>query len=98
MEEIEKYHFFRELIDLPFVEKIFLYGSRAKGVHNDRSDIDLAILCPQATDQDWNRILEIIDKADTLLKVDCVRFDQIMSEKFKQSILKDNILLYQRNE
>ncbi len=44
MEEVEKYYFFRELINLLFVEKIFLYGSRAKGVHNDRFDTDLVPL------------------------------------------------------
>ncbi|HEV2916259.1 MAG TPA: nucleotidyltransferase domain-containing protein [Candidatus Babeliales bacterium] len=45
-QDIHGYQFFKKLIALPYIEKIILYGSRARGDTRDRSDIDLAIECP----------------------------------------------------
>jgi predicted nucleotidyltransferase len=90
------YRFFKELMHLPFIKKIFLYGSRAKGINDVRSDIDLAIECPTASAVDWNKVMEIIEKADTLLKIDCVRFDTIESAKLKDSIRENHIILFAR--
>lgn len=61
---------------MPFVDAIYLFGSRARGDHRDRSDIDIAILCPNANETDWQTILKLIDDADTLLSIDCIRLDQ----------------------
>ena len=94
--KITDYRFFSELVSQPFVEAIYLFGSRAKGGHESRSDIDLAILCPEATDKDWSRVMKIIEDADTLLQIDCVRLDTIHSDKFKKAIFKAHQLLYQR--
>ncbi|MFO1257719.1 MAG: nucleotidyltransferase domain-containing protein [Gammaproteobacteria bacterium] len=97
MQDIQSYEFFKKLQALPFVEEVLLYGSRARGTNRPRSDIDLAVACPTATDSDWLRVLEIIDNADTLLKIDCVRFDQLSDANLlKQEIMKDAIALYQR--
>lgn len=77
------------------MEAIWLYGSRARGDHQDRSDIDLAISCPSASNEDWQEILEIVEQADTLLKIDCVRFDALKNEeKIKHNILKFKKILY----
>lgn len=92
--KILSYKFFKELTNLPFVKTISLYGSRAKGVNDVRSDIDLAIECPTASVLDWNKVMEIIENADTLLKIDCVRYDAIESEKFKKSIAENHIILF----
>ena len=96
----EKYIFLKELAVLPFVEKIILYGSRARMDNTKKSDIDLAIECPQATDKQWVfEILKIIENADTLLKIDCVRFDELKDgTKFKNEILNDGIILYQKEK
>jgi predicted nucleotidyltransferase len=96
--KLVSYKFFETLASLPFVKKIFLFGSRAKGTNEARSDIDLAIDCPKATVYDWNSIMEIIENADTLLKIDCVRFDRIKSKKFKDAILQDHVILFEREK
>jgi predicted nucleotidyltransferase len=93
--EISSYRFFKDLTALPFIEKIYLFGSRAKGLHEDRADIDLAILCPLASDLEWDKVLKIIEEADTLLKIDCVRYDKIKNEKFLNAIMKNHIVLYE---
>jgi len=102
------YTFFQELEKLPFIEKIWLYGSRARGDAWDRSDIDIAIECPKASDADWHKVLDIIENADTLLKIDCVRLDELEKElscdelkedaPFKEALFEDRILLFQQQD
>lgn len=92
---ITSYTFFRQLTALPFVEAIWLFGSRAIGDATERSDIDLAIICPKATPKDWQCILDIVDEADTLHHIDCVRFDTLSSENpLRQAIIKQHIILF----
>lgn len=96
-EDITKHRFFGELQDLPYVQKIVLYGSRARGDNRERSDIDIAIECPQASEKNWLTILDIVANADTLLPIDCVRLDELSdSHELKKNIIKQGILLYQR--
>ncbi len=93
----EDFSFFNRLKRLPFIEEIWLYGSRARGDFSDRSDIDLAILCPKATGQEWLVIEEILEEADTLLKIDSVRFDLLpKSDKLRDNILKFKKVLYKK--
>lgn len=97
IEDITSYDFFQGLTNLSFIDEIWLYGSRARGDHQERSDLDLAILCPSAHKNDWLKILEIIENADTLLKIDCIRFDDLSpTSGLKRNILKDRICLYKK--
>lgn len=41
-----------------FIDEICLFGSRARGDNKERSDIDLAIVCPRASDTDWLKNVE----------------------------------------
>jgi predicted nucleotidyltransferase len=45
---LTEYRFLERLAALPFVQAVWLFGSRARGTARERSDIDLAILCPGA--------------------------------------------------
>ena len=89
---INKYTFIAKIKALPFVQKIILFGSRARGTQQLRSDIDIAIVCPHVTPQQWQKILDIVEQADTLLKIDCLQFDKADND-LKQRILKDGIEL-----
>lgn len=92
---IQDYNFIRQLQLLPCVKEIWLFGSRARRDHSDRADVDLAIICPDASNDDWNKITNIIEEADTLLKVDCVRFDkELLSQDLYENILKDKKVIY----
>ena len=95
--DISSYAFLKKLEKLPFIEKIWLYGSRAREDSRDRSDIDLAIECPDATFLDWQNVLDVIENADTLLKIDCIRLDDLdPNSSFKKNILEDKKLLFQK--
>jgi len=95
MVEVLKYKFIQKIADLPFVEEIWLFGSRARGDNVSRSDIDLAIVCPEATQDDWRKVMDIVEEADTLLKIDCVRVEGLdKTSNFLQNILDSKKILY----
>ena len=92
--DLKKYNFIEKIKELNFVKEVWLFGSRARGDNEDKSDIDLAIVCEEnTTDFDWNKIIDIIENRDTLLMVDFVRFDKLNNGKFKDNILKDKKVL-----
>lgn len=90
------YKFLERIKNLPFVEAIYLFGSRARGDAHEKSDIDLAIVCPKAGDREWLQVVDIVDEADTLLKIDCVRFDTLKNDRLKAEIEQDKTVLYER--
>jgi len=99
MNNLLPYSFLINLTKLPFIEEIWLFGSRARGNNNERADIDIAVLCPNANEDNWLQVLEIIYDADTLLKIDCVRFDTLNdNDKFKQNIINHKKILYKKGE
>jgi uncharacterized protein len=75
------------------VERIILFGSRARGDHDQRSDIDLAIACPGASPEEWAAIWNIVDEAPTLVKVDLVRLEQA-DAALRQAIEREGVVLY----
>ncbi|AEY02312.1 DNA polymerase beta domain-containing protein [Oceanimonas sp. GK1] len=94
---LKHYHFLGELVSLPFVEAVYLFGSRARGDHRERSDIDLAVFCPKASAQDWLQVLAIVERADTLLTIDCVRLDaEPANSPLRAAIERDKKVLYER--
>jgi predicted nucleotidyltransferase len=96
--DIKRYKFYHELIKHPYVETIWLFGSRARQDNQERADIDLAVLCPKASFEEWCELENIIDNADTLLKIDLVRLDSLLdSSDLKIAILKEGIKLYEKS-
>lgn len=90
------YAFLDHIKRLPFVEAIYVFGSHARGDAQETSDIDLAIVCPQADEAEWLKVVEIIDRADTLRKVDCLRFDTLKNARLKAEIERDKVVVYER--
>jgi predicted nucleotidyltransferase len=95
---LAQYGFIDKLKALPFIEKIWLFGSRARGDNQERADIDLAIVCGAATESNWLQVMEIIENSDTLLHIDCVRFEKsLISDDLYKNILKDKKVVYERS-
>ena len=94
---MKQYKFIKKLEKLSFVEQIWLFGSRARGDHHERSDIDLAIMCPKATPHDWIKVMSIVENADTLLNIDCVSIEaDHIGKGFYKNIITDKKVLYQQ--
>lgn len=89
---IEKIGFIQEIKKLAFVEQIILFGSRSRGSAGKFSDIDIAVICPSATIQEWNMILDIVENAKTLLSIDCVRYDKA-DQRLQQKIKDEGVIL-----
>ncbi len=79
----------------PEVDRVILFGSRARGDNRERADIDLAVECPGAGILQWFDMLDAVDTAPTLLKVDLVRLDQAPDE-LAQVIRTEGRVLYER--
>ena len=92
--QLTDYQFLQQIAALPFIEAIYLFGSRARRDHRERSDIDLAVLCPEASKRDWQLVLDIIENADTLLAIDCIRLDEeSQTSPLRLQIEKDKQLI-----
>jgi predicted nucleotidyltransferase len=86
-----------DLSNLEFVEEVYLFGSRARGDNQERSDVDIAVMCSEADDRDWDVLMKIIENAQTLLKIDCVRFDTLNeTNPLRGAILRDKVILFKR--
>jgi predicted nucleotidyltransferase len=76
------------------VERVILYGSRARGDHRLRSDIDLAVT--GVTDDDiWTEICALADSAPTLLGIDLVRLEKA-GAALRENILREGKILHDR--
>jgi len=75
--------FVDQIKSLPGVEQVLLFGSRARGTASSRSDIDLAVAYPSADVLRWQEVLDIVEAANTLLKIDCIRIDSLPDDQIK---------------
>ena len=74
------------------LDKVILFGSRARGDFQEKSDIDLAII-----GGDFIRFsLDIEDTTWTLLKYDVVNLEQELSPELRNSIEREGVLLYEK--
>ncbi len=75
------------------ITKIILFGSRARGDNNTKSDVDIAVYgC-----EDFARFaLDVEDEVWTLLKFDIVNMDEDVSEELKNEIQRDGVVIYEK--
>lgn len=74
------------------IEKIILFGSRARGDHTERSDIDLAVSGGDFDGFYW----DIKENVHSLLSIDTVELDTDISDELKKEIKRDGIVLYEK--
>ena len=68
--------------------RLFLFGSRAAGIHDEKSDIDIGILSnTPITGKQMLAIQEKLERIPTLLKIDFVDFNSV-GDEFKKIALK----------
>lgn len=72
--------------------KIYLYGSRARGTHHDRSDIDLALFVNDDLEKlDLGEARSILEATRIPYKIDLVDLNHV-SPALKEAILLEGIL------
>jgi predicted nucleotidyltransferase len=78
--------------------RVILFGSRAVGDAEPRSDFDIAVDAPDLDAGAWTRfVLDVQETLPTLAKVDLIRYDSA-SPELRTNIDKDGISLYERPE
>ena len=77
------------------IELVMLFGSRARGDADERSDIDLAVSAPRASQRQRLDILDALDDLDTLLAVDTVIWEEAPTD-LRDRIGREGTVLYER--
>ncbi len=86
MEEI------RNLAQKHGVNKVILFGSRARGDYRRTSDIDLAV-----TGGEFERFaLDVNEETSTLLEFDIINLDREMQKELRDSIGREGKVIYEK--
>ena len=74
------------------IEKIILFGSRARGTNTERSDIDIAVYGGDFDQFYW----DVKEQTHSLLMFDIVQADESISDELRQEIKKDGVVIYEK--
>ena len=80
----------------PEVRKLILFGSRARGDADQRSDMDIAIETDGMGTRQWLELADRLENMDTLLRIDIVRLEEA-SEPLRENIFREGQVLYERH-
>lgn len=75
------------------LQRVVLFGSRARGIHTERSDIDLAVSGADFDGFYW----EVKENLHSLLSVDVVDLDSGISDSLRKEIERDGVVIYEKN-
>ena len=89
--------FLQELARLDSVEAIILFGSRAVGDHEERSDLDIAVCGSAISKLEWARLRDAAYFARTLYWISLVHFDR-NPPALQQRILETGVILYEHKK
>lgn len=97
----EVFSFVRALCERePCIQRVLLFGSRARGDHHERSDFDFAFEAPEISDGAWARFaLELRENVPTLCGIDLVRLngkDTQIAGKLFEKIKQEGVEIYVR--
>lgn len=86
------YNQIREICAEERAARVMLFGSRARGTAEEKSDIDLAVWgCP-----DFPHLEDRLDnELWSLLRLDVVNMDESSSHELLEEVLKDGKVLYE---
>lgn len=79
------------------IDRVLLFGSRARGNYKKTSDIDIAIFAPTISSCRLNLLRDSLDELDIIYKIDVVNFYTISKEALKLNIINDGVEIYLKN-
>ena len=83
----------RKLAEKYDVEKVILFGSRARGDYKERSDIDLAFFGGNTTAFS----LDVDEETSTLLMFDLVDLSEPVMPELEESIRREGVTIYEKS-
>lgn len=80
------------------IQKVYVYGSRARGDYSKRSDLDLAFYGENISSKEINLLEDDLDNLDTIITFDLINIDTIDKEKLSENIRREGVLIYDREK
>lgn len=80
------------------VRKACIFGSRARGDYKRSSDVDICIWLEDGSENPIYKIEDELEEVNTILLFDIVEFNSITKESFKESIVKEGVVIYERED
>jgi predicted nucleotidyltransferase len=88
--------FCRVFAHYPSIERVLIFGSRAKGSYQAGSDIDLAVVAPAMNDPEFARLWNEVDSLPLVFKVDLLHWDRLSNARLKDKIPIEGRPFYRR--
>ncbi len=85
-----------KILEEAIVDKIAVFGSQVRSDHRNGSDIDIALFGAKSERAPLLKD-KLNEELNTLLDVDLVLFDDLENKKLKDRILKEGVIIYERN-
>ncbi len=82
----------------PNIRQVKLYGSRAKGTHHPRSDIDLVVLGEDVDRFMIADILLTLDDSDIPFLIDLQNYQDLKNPRLIEHIDRVGVVIYDRNQ
>lgn len=76
------------------IDRVLIYGSRARGDFRSGSDIDLAVVAPAMTPSDFSRLWMVLDDLPIIFRLDVSLWHETTDQQLKNNMLADGISLY----
>ena len=74
------------------ISKIILFGSRARGTHTERSDIDIAVSGGNFENFYW----QVMENIHSLLTFDIIELDKGISKELQIELDNEGIVIYEK--
>lgn len=82
---------------VPQVERVILFGSRAMGDHDERSDLDVAVSAPDLGRAGLATLRDKLNRFRTLYTISLTPIES-MPPRLRDRVLAQGVVLYERQE
>jgi proline iminopeptidase len=77
------------------IDRVLIYGSRARGDFRPSSDIDLAVLAPTMGPAEFSKLWTALDDLPIIFRLDVSLHHEVADQQLKHNMLADGVTLYQ---
>ena len=79
----------------PAVQKVVIFGSRARGDFKPGADVDIAVYAPGMPTEEFGRLWNRLDDEPVIFTLDVVHADRVTSSALRERIDRDAKVVYQ---
>lgn len=79
----------------PGLDRVWIYGSRARGDHRDGSDIDLAVDAPGMSSSEFSALSGRLEALGLIYRTDLLRLQDVQDEAFRARIERDRKVFWE---